>query len=79
MITFGYADIEEHVVENNGYDPIVDRKRQRLHVLTDPAGDDYESHRPYSPGEIVTLPGSIGADFTLDVGVILKAGQPRTR
>jgi Uma2 family endonuclease len=55
---------------------IVDRKHQRLHVLTGPAGDDYENHRPYSPGETVTLPGSIGADVTLDVDAILKAGQP---
>ncbi|MXM67237.1 Uma2 family endonuclease [Streptomyces sp. HUCO-GS316] len=54
---------------------IVDRKYQRLHVLTDPAGDDYENHRPYSPGEIATLPGSIGAEVTLDVGRIIKAGQ----
>ncbi|WP_210593856.1 Uma2 family endonuclease [Streptomyces sp. GESEQ-35] len=56
---------------------IVDRKHQRLHVLTDPAGDEYENHRPHSPGEIVTLPGSIGADVTLDVNEVLKAGLPR--
>jgi Uma2 family endonuclease len=55
---------------------IVDRKHQRLHVLTDPAGDDYENHRPYSPGETVTLPGSIGAEVTLDVERILEAGSP---
>lgn len=54
---------------------IVDRKHQRLHMLTNPAGDDYENHRPYSPGEIVTLPASIGAEVTLDVDGILKAGQ----
>ncbi|MCF3133918.1 Uma2 family endonuclease [Streptomyces olivochromogenes] len=54
---------------------IVDRKHQRLHVLTDPAGDGYESHRPYSPGEVVTLPAAIGADVTLDVDAILKAGR----
>jgi Uma2 family endonuclease len=57
---------------------IVDRKHQRLHVLTDPAGDDYENHRPYSPGEIVTLPDSVGGEVTLDVDEILKAGQPQT-
>lgn len=54
---------------------IVDRRHQRLHVLTDPAGDDYENHRPHSPGEVVTLPASVGADVTLDVDAILKAGQ----
>ncbi|WP_141359152.1 Uma2 family endonuclease [Streptomyces sp. 6-11-2] len=54
---------------------IVDRKHQRLHVLTDPAGDDYENHRSYSPGEVVTLPAAIGAEITLDVGEILKAGE----
>ncbi|MER5599857.1 Uma2 family endonuclease [Streptomyces sp. NPDC002265] len=53
---------------------IVDRKHQRLHVLTDPAGDDYENHRPYSPGEVATLPAAIGAEVTLDVDAILKAG-----
>jgi Uma2 family endonuclease len=56
---------------------IIDRKHQRLHVLTNPTGDDYESHRPHSPGEVVTLPKSIGAEVTLDVAEILKAGQPK--
>ena len=40
---------------------IVDRKHQRLHVLTDPAGSTYENHRPHASGELVTLPDSIGA------------------
>lgn len=56
---------------------IVNRKHQRLHVLTDPAGDEYENHRPYAPGEIVALPDSIGAKISLDVDEILKAGQPK--
>ncbi|WP_019055695.1 Uma2 family endonuclease [Streptomyces prunicolor] len=56
---------------------IIDRKHQRLHVLTNPTGDDYESHRPHSPGEVVTLPKSIGAEVTLDVAEILKTGQPK--
>jgi Uma2 family endonuclease len=106
------ADIEEHLVENNCYDPvcfrlvlevtssnyrtdlrdkvkayaaakipvyvIIDRRHQRLHVLTNPAGNDYESHRPHSPGEMVTLPKSIGAEVTLDVAELLKAGQPKS-
>ncbi|MFC3578391.1 Uma2 family endonuclease [Streptomyces yaanensis] len=106
------ASIDEHLIENNCFDPvafrlvlevtssnwkadlrtkvkayasakipvyvIVDRKHQRLHVLTDPAGDKYENHRPYAPGEIVTLPDSIGAKVSLDVDEILKAGTPRT-
>ncbi|MFJ4830481.1 Uma2 family endonuclease [Streptomyces sp. NPDC088747] len=105
------SDIEEHLVENNSYDPvvfrlvlevtssnwkadlrtkvtayaqakipvyvIVDRKHQRLHVLTDPTGDEYETHRIHAPGELVTLPDSIGAKITLDVAEILKAGQPK--
>ncbi|WP_328771780.1 Uma2 family endonuclease [Streptomyces sp. NBC_00286] len=54
---------------------IVDRKHQRLHVLTDPAGDDYEKHRPHSPGEVVTLPEAVGAEVTLDVKQILQAGR----
>lgn len=56
---------------------IVNRKHQRLHVLTNPAGDTYENHRPYVPGEITTLPDTLGAKVTLDVDEILKAGQPR--
>ncbi len=89
------ADIDDHLIENNAYDPacfrlvlevtsknwkndlrtkvaayaeakipvyvVVDRKHQRLHVLTEPVGDTYENHRPHAPGEIVTLPDSIGA------------------
>ncbi|MFJ8358884.1 Uma2 family endonuclease [Streptomyces sp. NPDC093984] len=107
------ADIDDHFVENNCYDPVcfrlvlevtsgnwkndlktkaaayaeaevpvyvvVDRRHQRLHVLTDPTGNRYENHRPYAPGEIVTLPDSIGAKVTLDVEEILKAGQQKPR
>jgi Uma2 family endonuclease len=106
------ADIDDHLVENNAYDPacfrlvlevtsgnwkddlktkvaayaeakvpvyvVVDRKHQRLHVLTDPAGSTYENHRPHAAGELVTLPDSVGAKVTLDVAEILRAGQPRT-
>ncbi|RFU87473.1 Uma2 family endonuclease [Streptomyces triticagri] len=105
------ADIDDHFVENNAYDPVcfrlvlevtssnwkddlrtkvsayanaklpvylvVDRKHQRLHVLTDPAPDGYGSHRIHAPGEQVTLPASVGAEVTLDVAEILKAGEPR--
>ncbi|MEU6224069.1 Uma2 family endonuclease [Streptomyces sp. NPDC047042] len=56
---------------------IVDRKHQRLHVLTDPTNGDYETHRIHAPGELVTLPDSIGAKVTLDVTEILKAGQTK--
>jgi Uma2 family endonuclease len=107
------ADIDDHFVENNCYDPVcfrlvlevtssnwkndlktkvaayaeakvpvyvvVDRKHQRLHVLTDPTGNTYENHRPYAPGETVTLPDSIGAEVTLDVAEILKAGQQKAQ
>jgi Uma2 family endonuclease len=106
------ADIDNHLVENNAYDPacfrlvlevtsgnwkddlktkvaayaeaevpvyvIVDRKHQRLHVLTDPVGSGYENHRPHAPGELVTLPDSIGAKVTLDAAEILRAGQAKT-
>lgn len=106
------ADIDDHLVENNCYDPvcfhlvlevtssnwkadlrdkvkayasakipvyvIVDRKHQRLHVLTDPSGSGYENHRPYSPGEVVTLPAAIGAEVTLDVDQVLKSSRART-
>ncbi|MFF7978943.1 Uma2 family endonuclease [Streptomyces sp. NPDC007901] len=105
------ADIRDHIVENNAYDPvcfrlvlevtssnwkddlktkavayaqakvpvyvIVDRRHQRVHVLTDPSGEQYEHHRPYSPGETAALPASIGAQVTLDVDQILKAAQKK--
>ncbi|MBA4861534.1 Uma2 family endonuclease [Streptomyces sp. PSKA54] len=105
------ADVDDHLVENNAYDPVcfrlvlevtsgnwkndlktkvsayaeakvpvyvvVDRKHQRLHVLTDPAGDEYANHRVHAPGELVTLPESIGAKVTLDVSQILASGQPK--
>ncbi|MGW0941952.1 Uma2 family endonuclease [Streptomyces sp. NPDC002623] len=105
------ADVQEHLVENNCYDPvcfrlvlevtssnyqsdlrtkvaayagagvpvyvIVDRKHQRLHVLTDPAKGEYGNHRVHAPGELVTLPDSIGAKVALDVTEILTAGQPK--
>ncbi|WP_055526572.1 Uma2 family endonuclease [Streptomyces graminilatus] len=105
------ADIEDHHVENNCYEPVafrlvlevtssnwkadlqtkvaayaganvpvyvvVDRKHQRLHVLTDPTGHDYTTHRIHAPGEIVTLPDSIGAKVSLDVAEVLYAGQAK--
>ncbi|GAA3973543.1 Uma2 family endonuclease [Streptomyces plumbiresistens] len=105
------GDIEDHLVENNCYDPIafrlvlevtssnyqndlrgkvtayaqakipvyviVDRQHQRLHVLTEPAGNTYANHRVHAPGEIVALPDSIGAKVSLDVDQILKAGQSK--
>ncbi|MGW0838313.1 Uma2 family endonuclease [Streptomyces prunicolor] len=56
---------------------IVDRKHQRLHVLTDPATGEYANHRVHAPGELVALPDTLGAKVTLDVAEILKAGQPK--
>lgn len=56
---------------------IVDRKHNRLHVLTDPVGGDYVNHRVHAPGEQIVLPESIGAEVKLDVSAMLKAGEPR--
>lgn len=56
---------------------IVDRKHNRLHVLTDPVAGDYANHRIHAPGEQVVLPGSIGAEVKLDVAAVLRAGQPK--
>ncbi|AEY91241.1 MULTISPECIES: Uma2 family endonuclease [Streptomyces] len=105
------ADIDDHFIENNAYDPVcfrlvlevtsgnwrddlktkvgayaeakvpvylvVDRKHQRLHVLTEPAGSEYANHRVHAPGETVTLPDSIGAEVALDVEQIIRAGQKK--
>lgn len=54
---------------------IVDRKHDRIHVLTDPAEDGYDSHRVHAPGERITLPPSLGAEVKLDVESLLKAGR----
>ncbi|MEU6553977.1 Uma2 family endonuclease [Streptomyces sp. NPDC046915] len=55
---------------------IVDRKHQRLHVLTGLTKDAYATHRIHAPGEVVTLPEFIGAKVSLDVRQILKVGEP---
>ncbi|WP_030600831.1 Uma2 family endonuclease [Streptomyces achromogenes] len=106
------ADVDDHLIENNAYDPVcfrlvlevtsnnwrdglktkvgayaeakvpvyvvVDRKHQRLHVLTEPDGSEYTSHRVHAPGETVTLPDSVGTDVALDVEQIIKAGQKKS-
>ncbi|MET9847028.1 Uma2 family endonuclease [Streptomyces ossamyceticus] len=105
------ADIDDHLIENNCYDPIafrlvlevtssnyendlrgkvgayaqakipvyviINRQHQRVHVLTEPTGGEYQTHRIHAPGETVTLPKSIGAEVTLDVDLILQAGQTK--
>ncbi|GGL06893.1 hypothetical protein GCM10010094_79600 [Streptomyces flaveus] len=62
---------------------IVDRKHDRLHVLTDLVEDGYDSHRVHARGAHVALPESIGAEVTLDVTAVLTAAQaapdPRIR
>lgn len=103
------ADLDEHHIENNCYDPacfrlvlevtssnynndlrnkvaayadanipvyvIVDRKNDRVHVLTHPAPGKYENHTLHARGHQVTLPDSIGAKVTLDVTALLQAGE----
>ncbi|GGV03199.1 Uma2 family endonuclease [Streptomyces spectabilis] len=54
---------------------IVDRKHQRLHVLSAPAGGEYANHQVHAPGRMVALPDSIGAKVSLDVTAILTAGK----
>ncbi|WP_167157487.1 Uma2 family endonuclease [Streptomyces sp. MBT27] len=58
---------------------IIDRKHIRIHVLTDPVENEYATHRVHAPGELVTLPDSLGAKVTLDTAEILKAAQPKAR
>ncbi|GFE22348.1 Uma2 family endonuclease [Streptomyces libani] len=57
---------------------IVDRKHERLHVLTEPMEDGYAVHRIHVAGEKVTLPESIGAGVTLDVAQTLDDARRRT-
>ncbi|KPI19833.1 protein of unknown function DUF820 [Actinobacteria bacterium OK074] len=58
---------------------IVNRKHERLHVLTDPIANEYGSHKVYASGQLATLPDSIGAKVTLDVAEILTAAAPKGR
>lgn len=55
---------------------IINRKKDRIHVLTDPFANEYRNHQLFSPGQQVTLPDSIGAEVTLDVEAILATGRP---
>lgn len=106
------ADLDEHLIENNCYDPavfrlvlevtssnynsdlrnkvaayadakipvyvIIDRKHGRVHVLTEPLGGTYDRHEVYAPGQEATLPGSIGAEVSLDVAELVLAGRPKS-
>lgn len=56
---------------------IVDRKHQRIHVLTEPTVGGYTNHQFYAPGQSLTLPRSIGGEVTLDAAEILAAGRPK--
>lgn len=62
---------------------IVDRKHDRLHVLTGLVEGGYDKHRLHARGQRVTLPESIGAEVTLDVSAVLAAAEaapdPRIR
>lgn len=55
---------------------IVDRKKDRIHVLTDPFANEYRNHQIHAPGQHLTLPESIGAKITLDVAAILESARP---
>ncbi|MGD3107892.1 Uma2 family endonuclease [Streptomyces sp. YGL11-2] len=55
---------------------IVDRRKERIHVLTDPFANEYRAHQIHAAGQQVTLPDSIGAEITLDVAAILEAARP---
>ncbi|MFF4700162.1 Uma2 family endonuclease [Streptomyces chattanoogensis] len=54
---------------------ILNRRDDRIHVLTDPSGDEYRVHRVHAPGERITLPASIGAEVELDVAALLEAAR----
>ncbi|MEV5580769.1 Uma2 family endonuclease [Streptomyces parvus] len=56
---------------------IVDRKHSRVHVLTEPLPAGYDRHEVYAPGQQAPLPASIGAELSLDVDEIVRAGGPK--
>ncbi|MEV7025750.1 Uma2 family endonuclease [Kitasatospora sp. NPDC093558] len=52
---------------------IVDRKNQKVMVLTEPRDGEYRVHAVHHPGQSFTLPESIGASVTLAVDDVLAA------
>ncbi|MCG7525004.1 Uma2 family endonuclease [Streptomyces sp. OfavH-34-F] len=58
---------------------ILDRKHGRVHVLTEPCDGSYDRHEVYAPGQQAPLPASIGAEVSLDVAELVKAGRPPSR
>ncbi|MYS38750.1 Uma2 family endonuclease [Streptomyces sp. KhCrAH-43] len=58
---------------------ILDRKHGRVHVLTEPLGGSYDRHEVYAPGQQAPLPASIGAEVSLDVAELIRAGRPKPR
>ncbi|MGQ4487099.1 Uma2 family endonuclease [Streptomyces sp. SAS_281] len=58
---------------------ILDRKHDRVHVLTEPLGSSYDRHEVYAPGQQAPLPASIGAEVSLDVAELIRAGRPKPR
>ncbi|WP_320778176.1 Uma2 family endonuclease [Streptomyces sp. CRN 30] len=46
---------------------VIDREHECIRVLTDPAEDEYTTHRVHAPGETVNLPTCFGAGVALDV------------
>ncbi|MET9108315.1 Uma2 family endonuclease [Streptomyces zhihengii] len=56
---------------------IVDRRHTRVHVLTSPLTNDYDSHEVYAPGQQIVLPSSVGAEVKLDATRLLTAGRRR--
>ncbi|MFJ6510569.1 Uma2 family endonuclease [Streptomyces sp. NPDC091406] len=56
---------------------IVDRKHSRVHVLTEPLPAGYDRHEVYAPGQQAPLPASIGAEVSLDVEELVRAGSPK--
>ncbi|MEV5601508.1 Uma2 family endonuclease [Streptomyces sp. NPDC052299] len=58
---------------------ILDRKHDRVHVLTEPLGSTYDRHEVYAPGQQAPLPASIGAEVSLDVAELIQAGRAKPR
>ncbi|MFD8956828.1 Uma2 family endonuclease, partial [Streptomyces anulatus] len=46
-------------------------------VLTEPLPGGYDLHEVYAPGQEAPLPASIGAEVSLDVDEIVRAGRPK--
>ncbi|MGW0731129.1 Uma2 family endonuclease [Streptomyces sp. NPDC002851] len=66
-----YAKAECYAVAGIPVYVVVDRKHDRVVVLTDPEGEEYRARSTYKRGSVVPFPDSIGISLKMSVDVLL--------